>query len=241
MRAVVCLVTYNERENIAWMIEHILAQDPRLDVLVVDDHSPDGTGEVVDAVAARQRRVSIVHRPGKGGYGSAVLRALRTALQRGYDLVLTMDADRSHDPGRLPAMLRALRACDLVIGSRYRPGGGTRNWPLARLVQSRLANLYVRAPTSSAARAWTASPTSGTLCSRRSCSTACAPAPAWSRCPLSSWTAQRASRNCRGGRSFAGSRRCWRCAGASERRRRGNEGVRGQGSGISNEARNPKP
>ena len=144
MRAVVCLITYSERENIAWMIEHVLAQDPRLDVLVVDDRSPDGTGEVVDAVAAREPRVSIVHRPGKAGYGSAVLCALRTALQRGYDLVFTMDADRSHDPGRLPAMLRALRACDLVIGSRYRSGGGTRNWPLARLVQSRLANLYVR-------------------------------------------------------------------------------------------------
>ena len=144
MRAVVCLVTYNERENIAWMIEHILAQDERLDVLVVDDNSPDGTGEAVDAIAAREVRVSIVHRPGKGGYGSAVLCALETALRRGYDPVFTMDADRSHDPGRLPRMLRALEGSDLVIGDRYVPGGGTVDWPMSRRLQSRLANLYVR-------------------------------------------------------------------------------------------------
>jgi glycosyltransferase involved in cell wall biosynthesis len=147
MRAVVCLVTYNERDNIAWMIEHILGQAPCLDVLVVDDNSPDGTGEVVETLAARPTsagRVSIVHRPGKAGYGSAVLLALETALKRGYDPILTMDADRSHDPRRLRRMLRALEGCDVVIGSRYVPGGGTKNWPVSRLVQSRLANLYVR-------------------------------------------------------------------------------------------------
>lgn len=144
MRCVVCLVTYNERENVTWMIERILAQDERLDVLVVDDNSPDGTGEAVDAIAARESRVSIVHRPGKGGYGSAVLCALDTALKRGYEVVFTMDADRSHDPRHLPEMLCALEGCDLVIGDRYVPGGGTVDWPLSRRLQSRLANLYVR-------------------------------------------------------------------------------------------------
>jgi dolichol-phosphate mannosyltransferase len=144
MRAVACLVTYNEGQNIAWMIEHILPQDPRLDVLVIDDNSPDGTGRIVDDLAAREPRVSIVHRPGKAGYGSACLCALRTAVQRGYDLVFTLDADRSHDPRHLPQMLAKIADHDLVIGSRYVPGGGTENWPASRLVQSRLANLYVR-------------------------------------------------------------------------------------------------
>ena len=144
MRAVVCLVTYNERENIAWMIEHILAQDPRLNVLVIDDNSPDGTGDLVDSLAAGDPRIAIVHRPGKGGYGSAALCALRTAVERGFDPVFTMDADRSHNPQHLPRMLAAIETCDLVIGSRYVPGGGTVNWPVSRLIQSRLANLYVR-------------------------------------------------------------------------------------------------
>ena len=144
MRPVVCLLTYNERENIAWMLEHVLAADPRLEVLVVDDDSPDGTGEIAETIARREPRISVVHRPGKGGYGSALLCALRTALERGCDPILTMDADRSHDPACLPRMLTALEACDVVIGSRYVPGGGTVNWPLSRLLQSRLANLYVR-------------------------------------------------------------------------------------------------
>ena len=144
MRAVACIVTYNERDNIAWMIEHVLAQDPRLDVLVIDDSSPDGTGRIVDEIAARDPRVSIVHRPAKSGYGSAALRSLKTGVERGYDLVFTLDADRSHDPARLRPMIEALADHDMVIGSRYIPGGGTANWPAVRLIQSRMANLLVR-------------------------------------------------------------------------------------------------
>ena len=143
-RALVCLPTYDERENVAPMVEAILAADPKLEVLVVDDNSPDGTGEIADGIAAREPRVHVLHRAGKEGLGKAYLAGFAWALERGYGLVLEMDADFSHDPKYLPAMLAASRSADLVLGSRYVPGGGTVNWGLGRKILSRGGSFYAR-------------------------------------------------------------------------------------------------
>jgi dolichol-phosphate mannosyltransferase len=143
-RAVVCLPTYDERENLEPILDAILAAAPEVDVLVVDDNSPDGTGALADAYAAREPRVKVLHRPGKQGLGKAYLAAFAWALERGYALVLEMDADFSHDPRYLPAMLAKAREADLVLGSRYVPGGGTVNWGLGRKLLSRGGSLYAR-------------------------------------------------------------------------------------------------
>ena len=140
--------TYNERANVERLIEGVLAQDPRLDVLVVDDASPDGTGAVVDAVAAREPRAHVLHRAGKLGLGTAYLDGFRWALAREYDAMFEMDADFSHDPGHLPTFLEAIVDADLVLGSRYRYGKVTViNWPISRLILSYGANIYARAVT----------------------------------------------------------------------------------------------
>ena len=147
-RALVIVPTYNERANIARLIESVLAQDPRLDVLVVDDGSPDGTGAVVDAIREREPRVNVIHRPAKMGLGTAYLAGFRWALESGYTFVFEMDADFSHDPGHLPAFLTAIEGADLVLGSRYRNGKVTVvNWPISRLMLSYSANVYARAVT----------------------------------------------------------------------------------------------
>jgi dolichol-phosphate mannosyltransferase len=143
-RAVVCLPTYDERENIEPILEAILAAAPEVDVLVIDDNSPDGTGELADAFAAREPRVKVLHRAGKQGLGKAYLAGFAWALERGYGLVLEMDADFSHDPSYLPVMLAKARDADLVLGSRYVPGGGTENWGLGRKLLSRGGSLYAR-------------------------------------------------------------------------------------------------
>ncbi len=143
-RTVVCLPTYDERENLEPMLDAILASVPEVDVLVIDDNSPDGTGRLADAYAAREPRVKVLHRPGKQGLGKAYLAGFGWALERGYDLVLEMDADFSHDPKYLPAMLAKAREADLVLGSRYVPGGGTVNWGLGRRLLSRGGSLYAR-------------------------------------------------------------------------------------------------
>ncbi len=114
-------------------------------MLVIDDRSPDGTGEIADRLAAAEPRVHVLHRAGKEGLGKAYLAGFAWALARGYRLVLEMDADFSHDPARLPAMLAAAREADLVLGSRYVPGGGTVNWGLGRRLLSRGGSLYARA------------------------------------------------------------------------------------------------
>ncbi len=140
--------TYDERENIARLIRTLLAQDPRLDVLVVDDKSPDGTGMIVDDIAVREPRVHVIHRPGKLGLGTAYLDGFRWALERDYAYVFEMDADFSHDPAHLPQFLRAIESADLVLGSRYREGRVTVvNWPMARLLLSYFANIYARVVT----------------------------------------------------------------------------------------------
>jgi dolichol-phosphate mannosyltransferase len=143
-RALVVIPTYNERVNLPQIIPQILEQDARLEVLVVDDNSPDGTGELADEMAAADPRVHVLHRPGKAGLGKAYLAGFRWALDRGYDLVFEMDADFSHDPKFLPQFLRAAENADLVIGSRYRAGVNVINWPISRLLLSIGANQYAR-------------------------------------------------------------------------------------------------
>ena len=147
-RALVIVPTYNERENIAKLIETVLAQDARLDLLVVDDGSPDGTGAIVDAIREREPRVNVLHRPSKMGLGTAYLAGFRWALDAGYAYIFEMDADFSHDPAHLPSFLEAIEGADLVLGSRYRHGKVTVvNWPISRLMLSYSANMYARAVT----------------------------------------------------------------------------------------------
>jgi dolichol-phosphate mannosyltransferase len=143
-RAVICLPTYDERENLAPVLAAIHEVVPAVDVLVVDDDSPDGTGRLADELAARDPRVHVLHRAAKQGLGRAYLAGFAWALERGYPLVLEMDADFSHDPRHLPALLAASGGADLVLGSRYVPGGGTVNWGLRRRLISRAGSLYAR-------------------------------------------------------------------------------------------------
>jgi len=143
-RAVVCLPTYDEAENVGPIVEAILAAAPAVDVLVIDDDSPDGTGRLADAIAARDGRVHVLHRAVKEGLGKAYLAGFAWALGRGYDLVLEMDADFSHDPKYLPALLERAKEADLVLGSRNVPGGGTVNWGLGRKLVSRGGSFYAR-------------------------------------------------------------------------------------------------
>ena len=147
-RALVIVPTYNERFNIARLIPAILAQDPSLEVLVVDDGSPDGTGDIVDGIAANNTRVHVIHRASKLGLGTAYIAGFRWALERKYDLVFEMDADFSHNPERLPEFLAAIKESDVVLGSRYQDGHvNVVNWPMSRLFLSYGANIYARAVT----------------------------------------------------------------------------------------------
>ncbi len=144
-KALVVVPTYNERENIERLIATALAQDESLEILVVDDGSPDGTGDVVDRIAASNARVHVEHRARKLGLGTAYLHGFRWALERDYAYVFEMDADFSHDPAHLPQFLAAIRDHDLVLGSRYRLGRVTVvNWPMSRLLLSYFANIYAR-------------------------------------------------------------------------------------------------
>ncbi|HET9423796.1 MAG TPA: glycosyltransferase, partial [Gemmatimonadaceae bacterium] len=144
-RALVIVPTYNERENIARLIDTVLAQDARLEVLVVDDGSPDGTGDIVDGIAQLNPRVHLHRRPRKLGLGTAYIAGFKWALERDYAYVFEMDADFSHDPAHLPEFLRAIESADLVLGSRYRDGKVTVvNWPIKRLLLSYYANVYAR-------------------------------------------------------------------------------------------------
>jgi dolichol-phosphate mannosyltransferase len=147
-RALVIVPTYNERFNIERLIPAILGQDPSLEVLVVDDASPDGTGGLVDDLARRDSRVHILHREAKLGLGTAYIAGFRWALERKYDLVFEMDADFSHNPERLPEFLQMVAEADVVLGSRYQNGHvNVVNWPMSRLFLSYAANLYARAVT----------------------------------------------------------------------------------------------
>jgi dolichol-phosphate mannosyltransferase len=147
-RGLVIIPTYDEKHNIARLIDMVLERDERLDVLVVDDGSPDGTGAVVESIKAVNPRVDVIHRPAKLGLGTAYLAGFKWALERSYAFVFEMDADFSHDPAHLPQFIEALAEADLVIGSRYRNGRVTVvNWPVGRLLLSYLANVYARVVT----------------------------------------------------------------------------------------------
>ena len=144
-RLLVVVPTYNERVNLPLVVPAILQQDPRIDVLVVDDNSPDGTGQLADEIAASTPRVHVLHRPNKSGLGKAYLAGFQWALANRYDLIFEMDADFSHDPRFLGDFVRAAADADLVIGSRYRAGVvNVINWPISRLLLSIGANQYAR-------------------------------------------------------------------------------------------------
>jgi dolichol-phosphate mannosyltransferase len=143
-RVVMVLPTYNEADNLEWIVGRLRAAEPSVDVLVVDDGSPDGTGAIADRLAAADTQVSIVHRTEKQGLGAAYLHGFSVALAAGYDVVGEMDADGSHQPEQLHRLLDALGEADLVIGARWIPGGSVVNWPWQREALSRGGNLYVR-------------------------------------------------------------------------------------------------
>ncbi len=162
-RAIVVVPTYNERENLPILVDGLM-QHPDVRVLVVDDQSPDGTGQVAEALAQRfPGRVEVLHRTSRRGFGRSCLDGMKRAVQAPVDVIVQMDADLSHDPADLPRLIRAAANADLVIGSRYVPEGRVVNWPIRRRLLSRFANAYIRLVTRVNARDCT----SGYRCWRR--------------------------------------------------------------------------
>ncbi len=143
-RVVMVVPTYNESENLEWIVGRLRTAQPDFDLLIVDDGSPDGTGEIADGLAAADSHIHVMHRTVKAGLGAAYLAGFAWALDQGYDVIGEMDADGSHQPEQLGQLYDALKDADLVLGSRYVPGGSVVNWPLRRLVLSRGGNFYVR-------------------------------------------------------------------------------------------------
>lgn len=143
-RLLVVMPTYNEALNLPHIVPAVLAQDPRLELLIVDDSSPDGTGDMADGMAEADGRIHVLHRAAKQGLGKAYLAGFAWALEHGYDVIFEMDADFSHEPARLPHFLQAIEDADLVIGSRYKSGVNVINWPMGRLLLSYFANIYAR-------------------------------------------------------------------------------------------------
>ena len=143
-RVIIIMPTYNERQNLEIIAGRVRASTPDAELLVVDDNSPDGTGDLADKIAETDRRVHVMHRTEKAGLGRAYVAGFTWALERGYDVIVEMDADGSHRPEDLPRLLSALDSADAVIGSRYVPGGTVVNWPKSREFLSRGANLYNR-------------------------------------------------------------------------------------------------
>ncbi len=140
----VVLPTYNERQNISGIIDRLLDIQPSLEILVVDDNSPDGTAKLVEEIAAKRRGVHLKQRPGKMGLGSAYIEGFKVALEAGADYIIQMDADFSHDPDYIPQFLEEIKHYDVVIGSRYVKGVNVINWPIQRLLLSYLANFYTK-------------------------------------------------------------------------------------------------
>ncbi len=163
-RSIVIIPTYNEAESLPVLIPEILDCAAGIEVLIVDDNSPDGTGDLADRLAKNYPEVSVLHRPEKRGIGPAYRAGFRRALEDGYDFIVQMDADRSHDPAQLPVFLELIGESDMVIGSRYIPGGAVVNWGFHRRILSRMANIYARAVTGMPYR----DSTSGFTCFRRS-------------------------------------------------------------------------
>jgi dolichol-phosphate mannosyltransferase len=143
-RSLVVVPTYNEAENLAPLVSAILALDTGLEILVVDDDSPDGTGEIADRLSRELPGIHVLHRPGKMGLGTAYVEGFRWAIERGYDYIFEMDCDFSHDPHYLSRFLEEIESADLVIGSRYVKGGGTPNWGLLRKLISGGGNAFAR-------------------------------------------------------------------------------------------------
>ncbi len=143
-RALVIIPTYNERENLESMAERVLRSVPGVELLVVDDNSPDGTGALAEDLAFREPRLHVVHRPGKQGLGAAYQAGFRWGLDRGYEVFVEMDGDGSHQPEQLHRLLEGLEHADMVIGSRWVGGGQIENWPLRRMLLSRAGSLYAR-------------------------------------------------------------------------------------------------
>lgn len=162
-RALVIVPTYNERENIRPLVDHIRALPAPVDLLIVDDGSPDGTGQIADELAAKFPQVHVLHRPEKNGLGRAYIAGFHWALERDYELIMEMDGDFSHNPDDIPKFLEAAKNADLVLGSRYCDGIRVINWPLSRLVLSMGAGMYVRAITGLPV----SDPTGGFKCFRR--------------------------------------------------------------------------
>ena len=144
MKALVIIPTYNEKENIEKIVPAVLEKDEKLDVLIVDDNSPDGTGAIADRMAQENKKIKVLHRPGKSGLGTAYIAGFKYALENGYDYIFEMDADFSHDPKYIPEFLKAIKEADLVLGSRYINGVNVINWPMSRLLLSYYANVYSR-------------------------------------------------------------------------------------------------
>jgi dolichol-phosphate mannosyltransferase len=144
MKALIIIPTYNERENITAIVEEVFRYAPQADILIIDDHSPDGTGEIADSLRERFPNIFTLHRPGKMGLGTAYVLGFKYALEHGYDLAFEMDADFSHDPRYLPDFFARIQEADLVIGSRYIPGGDTPNWSLLRRFISGGGNIFAR-------------------------------------------------------------------------------------------------
>lgn len=164
MKAFVIIPTYNEKDNVSSLASAVLAQHSDLQILFVDDNSPDGTGSLIDGLVAENERVHVLHRSGKLGLGSAYREGFKAALAMGADYLLEMDADLSHDPAMLPHFLTAIKDSDLVIGSRYLNGVSVVNWPIRRLILSYYASVYARLVTGLQLRDCT----SGFKCFRRS-------------------------------------------------------------------------
>jgi dolichol-phosphate mannosyltransferase len=143
-RVLVIIPTYNEAENIRLITDRVRRAVPSVDLLIADDNSPDGTGGIADELAASDNHMFVLHRPGKQGLGAAYVAGFSWAKDKGYDVVVEMDADGSHAPEELPKMLDALREADVVLGTRYVAGGSVHNWPLHRLALSRGGNIYIR-------------------------------------------------------------------------------------------------
>ncbi|MER6504677.1 polyprenol monophosphomannose synthase [Streptomyces sp. NPDC001455] len=143
-RTLVIIPTYNEAENIKPIVSRVRAAVPEADILVADDNSPDGTGKVADEIAAEDEQVRVLHREGKEGLGAAYLAGFRWGMERGYGVLVEMDADGSHQPEELPRLLTALKGADLVLGSRWVPGGRVVNWPKSREMISRGGSTYSR-------------------------------------------------------------------------------------------------
>src|SRR5947208_6477463 len=144
MKTLIIIPTYNEAENLQPLLEAVFSFVVATDILIVDDNSPDGTGDLADAIAAKDARVHVLHRAGKLGLGTAYIAGFKYAVAHGYDAAFEMDADFSHDPRYLPDFLKAIEHADLVIGSRYIPGGGTPNWSFLRRFISGGGNIFAR-------------------------------------------------------------------------------------------------